>query len=131
MSRSKVPPSNVVLLGLAEDLARESGRILSEQGHKVYSVPLLSASGALEVLKQVHADLVFCPAEPDRYNLLLDAITQKMAGLPLVVVSRHPDTSAWLDALQAGASDYCAPPFESVHIRWIMESMLAPQSGDA
>lgn len=127
----KVPPSNVVLLGLTEDLAIESGRVLSEQGHKVYSFPLLSTSAALDVLKQVHADLVFCPAEPDRYNLLLQAITKKMAGLPLVVVSRHPDTSAWLDALQAGASDYCAPPFESIHIRWIMESVLASRYADA
>jgi DNA-binding NtrC family response regulator len=131
MPRTKVPPSNVVLLGLAEDLASESGRILEEQGHKVYSFPLLSASSALEALRQVRADLVFCPAEPDRYNLLLDAITQKMAGLPLVVVSRHPDTSAWLDALQAGVSDYCAPPFESIHMRWIMESVLAARYADA
>jgi DNA-binding NtrC family response regulator len=131
MPRTKISPSNVVLLGLAEDLASESGRVLSEQGHKVYSFPLLSASSALNVLKQVHADLVFCPAEPERYNLLLDAITQKMTGLPLVVVSRHPDASAWLDALQAGASDYCTPPFESIHMRWIMESALAPCHADA
>lgn len=131
MPETKVPPSNVVLLGLADDLATESRRVLSEQGHKVYSFPLLSPSSALKVLEQVHADLVFCPAEPERYNLLLDAITQKMSGLPLVVVSRHPDTTAWLDALQAGASDYCAPPFESIHMRWLLESVLLAQHADA
>lgn len=131
MPETKVPPSNVVLLGLADDLATESRRVLSEQGHKVYSFPLLSPASALKVLEQVHADLVFCPAEPERYNLLLDAITQKMSGLPLVVVSRHPDTTAWLDALQAGASDYCAPPFESIHMRWLLESVLLAQHADA
>lgn len=131
MGESRVPPSNIVLLGLADDLAAESRKVLSEQGHRVYSFPLLSPSSALTALEQVNADLVFCPAEPERYSLLLDAITRKMLHLPLVVVSRHPDTHAWLDALEAGVSDYCAPPFESIQIRWMMEFLLAPQCADA
>ena len=131
MGESKVPPSNVVLLGLADDLAAESRKVLSEQGHRVYSFPLLSASSALMALEQVSADLVFCPAEPERYGLLLDAIARKALRLPLVVVSRHPDTQAWLDALEAGVSDYCTPPFESTQMRWMMEVLLAPQCADA
>ena len=131
MPERKVPPSNVVLLGLADDLASESRRVLSEQGHKVYSFPILPPAIALTILEQVQADLVFCPAEPELYNLLLEAIARKMTGLPLVVVSRHPDTAGWLDALQAGASDYCVPPFESLNMRWLMESVLASQQADA
>ena len=28
----------------------------------------------------------------------------------------------WLDALEAGASDYCAAPFEPAQIRWVLQS---------
>jgi len=125
MLSQNVPASKIVFFGLAEDLARESGRILSEQGHTVYSYPALPASSALTVIEQIHADFVFCAAEANDYKLFLQAIRQKTSSLPLVVVSRQPDTATRLDALQAGASDYCAPPFESISIRWILESALA------
>jgi len=42
----------------------------------------------------------------------------------VVVVSRIPETSEWLDALEAGATDYCAAPFERQHISWVVESAL-------
>ena len=30
----------------------------------------------------------------------------------------------WLDALDAGASDYCGAPFERVQLHWILNSVL-------
>src|SRR5271169_2779335 len=128
MLKEHVPSSTIILLGLAEDLASDSRRILSEQGHTVYSYPPLPASGVLSLIDQIHPDFVFCADEPDDYKSMLQTIRQKMSTLPLVVVSRRADTDAWLDALQAGASDYCAPPFESISIRWILESAHAAQA---
>ena len=44
--------------------------------------------------------------------------------VPVVVVSRIPETSEWLDAIDAGATDYCAAPFEPQHISWLVQSAL-------
>jgi DNA-binding NtrC family response regulator len=41
-----------------------------------------------------------------------------------VVVSRHPEISDWLDSIEAGATDYCAAPFENAQVKWIVESSL-------
>jgi DNA-binding NtrC family response regulator len=131
MLQETVPASKIVLFGLADDLAAESRKVLAEQGHAVFSFPFVSAPHALILIEQLHADLVFCAAEPELYKTLLEAIKQKTSSLPFVVVSRQPDTSAWLDALQAGASDYCAPPFESISIRWILESALSSRRAAA
>jgi hypothetical protein len=35
-----------------------------------------------------------------------------------------PDPAQWLNALEAGAADYCGAPFETVQVRWIMGSIL-------
>jgi DNA-binding NtrC family response regulator len=125
MLQGNVPASKIVLFGLADDLAENSRKVLAEQGHVVFAYPVLPAAQALNVIEQIQANFVFCAAEPEIYKALLAAIRQKMAGLPLVVVSRLPETGAWLDALQAGASDYCAPPFDSTSMRWVLESARA------
>jgi DNA-binding NtrC family response regulator len=44
--------------------------------------------------------------------------------LPVIVVSRLPDTREWLEALELGARDYIAAPFETIQMRWLWE----PQS---
>ena len=124
MLPKNVQATIIVLFGLAEDWADNSRKVLTEQGHIVYSYPFLPLAEALALIEQINADFVFCAAEEPKYKLLLDAIKQNISGLPFVVVSRQADTIAWLDALQAGASDYCAPPFESTSIRWILEAAL-------
>jgi DNA-binding NtrC family response regulator len=119
------------MFGLADEMADNSRKILADQGHVVFSYPILPAAHALTLLDQIKADFAFCAAEPESYKLLLKAIQEKMSGLPFVVVSRLPDTSAWLEALQAGAADYCALPFESISIRWILESAHTSRSAAA
>jgi chemotaxis response regulator CheB len=37
---------------------------------------------------------------------------QERPGVPVVVVSRLPEASLWLNVLELGAADYCAAPFE-------------------
>jgi DNA-binding response OmpR family regulator len=44
--------------------------------------------------------------------------------LPFVVVTRVPETKEWLDALEAGATDYCSVPIEARQLHWLMESAL-------
>ena len=70
------------------------------------------------------ADIVFTGDDARQYVPLLRDVRQKRPALPFIVVTKFPDTSKWLDALEAGASDYCSAPFESRQIHWLMESVL-------
>lgn len=63
------------------------------------------------------ADIVFCSPSAD----IVRQARAKYAGLPVVVVSESPDQRRWLDALEAGASDYCTAPFEPMHLRWLLD----------
>jgi DNA-binding NtrC family response regulator len=123
--------SKIVQFGLAESLAQDSEKILLEQGHDVFSSPFLPVPQALSLIEKFNADFIFCDANPSHYIVLLEAIRRVNLGLPLVVVSSQPDTNAWLDALQAGATDFCAPPFESASLRWILESARTSKCGTA
>ena len=44
----------------------------------------------------------------------------------MIVVSRVPEVSGWLSALEQGAADYCGAPFEARQVRWALNSSLAP-----
>jgi DNA-binding NtrC family response regulator len=114
----------VVLMGLSEGLGEELGKALSQEGCTVLLEPLLSRDLAVRLIDQAEADVVFCPAEPEQYAPLLEAMKVERPGRPVVVVSRLPEVSAWLDALELGAVDYCAPPFERAQIQWILQSAL-------
>jgi PleD family two-component response regulator len=35
-----------------------------------------------------------------------------------------PEVDDWLDAMEAGAADYCAEPIEKRQLDWILESNL-------
>ena len=41
----------------------------------------------------------------------------------VVVVTRIPDTSKWLDALEAGADDYCAFPLDGHQMRLLFPAI--------
>lgn len=61
--------------------------------------------------------IVFCPR-----GAAFSAAKAAYPNLPVVIVSRLPDTREWLDALELGAADYVAGPFESVQMRWLFEA---------
>jgi DNA-binding response OmpR family regulator len=117
--------SRIVLFGLSDALTVELERVLSlEDRVKVYTHRSVPGPHSLNLLKTLHADVVFCAAEPERCRPLLEAMRQKRMNLPVVVVSRNAETSNWVLALEAGAQDYCAPPFEPLHIHWILETAV-------
>jgi DNA-binding NtrC family response regulator len=67
------------------------------------------------------AQAVFGPADPDAMKMLLDAVTQ--CGLPFIAVSHTADVRQWLDAMDLGAADCAAPPFEPRHMDWMLSSL--------
>ncbi|MBA3975971.1 MAG: hypothetical protein C0504_17330 [Candidatus Solibacter sp.] len=73
------------------------------------------------------AQIVFCDWNPAEFTRRL----AEFGGKPIVVVSRAGEVAIWLDALEAGAADYCAPPFEPTQIRWILDALIERRSRSA
>lgn len=83
-----------------------------------------STADCLALAKRLHADGVFCSSEPGECRKLLTRMKGKGLHMPVVVVSRIPEVSEWLGSIEAGATDYCAAPFEQRDISWLLRSVL-------
>jgi DNA-binding NtrC family response regulator len=118
----KIPGVHFIFHELDASLAAQLCNAVSQPGRAFHSTA--STAECISVAEHKRADVVFCSAEPGEYRRLLDALKRCGISLPVVVVSRIPETSEWLDALDAGATDYCAAPFEREHISWLVQSAL-------
>lgn len=105
----------VLLLGLDPPLDRELRRAIGDESRAVHVYPTVTADTALAVIERLHPNLVFLGGD-------WRSATELLRAAPVVVVSRQPEVSDWLDAIEAGAADYCAPPFETTHLEWILQS---------
>jgi DNA-binding NtrC family response regulator len=56
---------------------------------------------------------------------LLRRVREEMPRLPFVVVAKSAGTGAWLEALGAGATDYCCLPVERRQIQRLMEPVIS------
>lgn len=112
--------SRIVMLGIPDDLATAFTWALRHELHQI------AAARTLDDVRCSEPDVVFVtgdgPEFPHNVSLLLEA----MPCLPVVAVTRLPDSQRWLDALEAGARDYCGAPFETTQLRWIMETVCPP-----
>ncbi|MBZ5595333.1 MAG: hypothetical protein LAP39_24075 [Acidobacteriia bacterium] len=117
-----MPTRNFILHELDESLATQLRHAAFEPGHAFHAAQ--STSECLSLAKRLHAGVVFCNSDPREYQALLSEVKRRGLRLPVVVVSRIPEVSEWLDALDAGAADYCAAPFEHQHLAWLIESAL-------
>jgi DNA-binding response OmpR family regulator len=109
---------HALLLGLTDDLAGELLKPLKSCAVKAQAV-----DGVREVAESP-VDIIFCGAD---VNLVSELRSAKPEA-PIVVVSRLPEVSDWLDSIEAGATDYCAAPFENAQVKWIVESSMRAAS---
>ena len=114
--------AKVVFVGVEQASAVQIARALAVERHQLDQKP-----GDAIILDLVDADIVFAGGEPAHYLSLLRKVREVRPTLPFVVVTRVPETKEWLDALEAGATDYCSSPFEVRQINWLMESALPKQ----
>ncbi|MBC8166171.1 MAG: hypothetical protein H7Y20_09900 [Bryobacteraceae bacterium] len=105
-----------VLFGISDDLGADLVRSLLPFCSDVQS--LTDAQAAPESLDLSFAQIIFC--KPD-INVVKTLRTLKPEA-SIIVVSRHPEVSGWLDSIEAGATDYCAAPFDSVQMKWMLDS---------
>jgi DNA-binding response OmpR family regulator len=107
--------ANILLVGLETTIADELSSVLRQLGQTVQTASTSSVSaetGNIQLIFVPEADLV--------------GIQRCHPGVPVIVVSRVPEVSAWLHALELGAADYCGAPFEARQVRWALNSSLAP-----
>ena len=69
---------------------------------------------------QKDADVIFCDAEAN----VINSLRKTAPSARIIAVSRLAETDRWLDAIEAGADDYCALPFETFHLRWTLDRFL-------
>jgi DNA-binding NtrC family response regulator len=105
--------AKILLFGLDHCIADELNPVLKQLGQTVQI-----AAHASGVLQHTDANVVFAAGES------LGAVREQRPELPVVVVSRIPEVRGWLDALEAGATDYCGAPFEAAQVRWVLDSSL-------
>ena len=107
--------ATILLAGLDTTIADELSRVLHQLGQSVKCAgPGTGADDPGEI------QVIFAP-ETD-----LIGAQRSHPGVPVIVVSRLPEVSAWLQALEQGAADYCGAPFEARQVRWALNSSLAP-----
>lgn len=111
--------ANIFLIGLDPATSAQISRALAVERHRVERKP-----GNIDIDDTMDVDMVFAGGDPSQYLKLLRRVREQRPTLPFIVVSRIPETGEWLDALEAGATDYCAPPLEMRQINWLMESAL-------
>jgi DNA-binding response OmpR family regulator len=115
----KTRMASVLLIGLEQAIAAQISRALAVERHRIEQ-----KNPNIGLREIMDADIVFAGGEPSQYLSLLRRVREERPGLPFVVVTRIPETKDWLDALEAGATDYCASPFETRQIHWLMEAAL-------
>ena len=110
---------HALLFGLSEDLA---GELIT---------PLSAVCGNIVAVPDERSNECFAVAAPNSRIIFCVANTAVVAKLranhpfsPIVVVSRHPEVADWLDSIEAGATDYCAAPFETSQVQWIVETSM-------
>jgi aryl carrier-like protein len=112
--------SKVCLIGIDQSTALHMARILKAHGHQV--THHLVHGDTVPVHR---IDLIFAGGDtPQTLALLADA-RKLRSDIPFVVIAELPSTERWLDALEAGATDYFAAPIEAAHVKWTMDSIAA------
>lgn len=107
-------PISAALCGLEDQVADELTQALRSCCRQVYKADSDSVCGD----GLGGADVIFCRADVDQVRRLKSANPNSA----VIVASRLPEVSDWLDALEAGAEDYCAAPFERSQVRWVLAS---------
>lgn len=111
--------ANIFLIGVERAISHQIRRALAAERHQIEQKP-----GNIPVLDLTRADMIFAGGEPSKYLALLRLIRNEQSTVPFVVFTRVPKTTEWLNALEAGVTDYCYTPFQTGQLRRLIESAL-------
>ena len=109
--------ARILLVGMDENLASQLGAVLANDHHDVTAAAELDRGCG-------DAEVIFSCGDGGQYKKHLANARSQRPNVPFVVVTRLPETEQWLNALEDGATDYCAAPFERRQVRWILDTVL-------
>lgn len=115
--------AKVLLYGLDDRLAEELNSALHGLAVTLRAESAHDVSQCLDTRESPAPQLIFCSFE-NGLESMLHAVSGHGRGVPVIAVSRHAEVHHWIDAIEAGAADYCAAPFESGHMRWLLQSNI-------
>jgi DNA-binding response OmpR family regulator len=110
----------IFLIDLDPAVAARIGEVLARDGHLVEH-----RSENIEASELMTADIIFACGEGSRYLPILRRVRNLRRSVPFFVAARIPSTMDWLNALEAGATDYCASLFEPQQLQWMVASALS------
>ena len=110
---------NITLLDLPEDVARPISEVLLRDRHTV------TETAAAQGLKQ--QAVVFVSGDQPQFRETIRSLKESNPDVRVIVATRLPDDRKWIDALEAGAADYCGAPFETFQLRWVLSSVCGPE----
>jgi len=113
--------ATVLFHGLDAELAMDLRSALAGFCEGLEAEALTGAVQSRAALRTDKNTIVFCGTKPETVKDLR-RINPKAS---IIAVSRLPETTDWLNVIEAGADDYCAAPFESHQLRWILDSTLS------
>jgi DNA-binding NarL/FixJ family response regulator len=112
--------AKVVLSGLDSRIADQLTGLLAGDRHKIRR-----KRNGVPVSELQDAHVVFVGGEPTHYLSLLRRARAVAPELCLVVVARYSDTAEWLEALDAGATDYWSGTIDRKLVRSLIASAVA------
>lgn len=113
--------ATVLFHGLDADLALDLRHALASFCEGIQAEVLAGIGQARAALRGDRTTIVFCGTKPETVKDL----RRTNPNASIIAVSRLPETTDWLNVIEAGADDYCAAPFEAHQLRWILDSTLS------
>jgi DNA-binding response OmpR family regulator len=111
--------ASVFLIDLENEVAELIAGVFSIERHAVCRKPFGLETGELR-----NAAMIFAGGGRNIYLPLLRRVRRELPTIPFVVVTDAADTGAWLEAIEAGATDYCCAPVARRQIQWLMQSII-------
>lgn len=116
--------ANVFLIGVEWKEVSEIASAVSVDRHTV-----CRRTQSIEMAELAQADIVFAGGTLEFQLSLVQRVRRCFPRLAFVMVRETMPMEGWLDAIEAGATDYCCAPVTQRQIREIMEA-LAPMRRD-
>ena len=109
--------AKVVFSGLEPRIADQLAQLLAVDGHEIQR-----QKNTAPIKHVLGADVVFASGEPVQYLSLLRRVRAINGSLCFVVIARFPVLTGWLEAIEAGATDYWSTPFVLLQVRSLVAS---------
>lgn len=86
-------------------------------------VPAHNVTTASDLLRRRHFSLALLDLDCDpAWTETIERLLAVDPQLTVIVYSRLPDEHRWIDALEAGATDFISKPFSKPELDWVLET---------